>query len=157
MSFSRRQLEALGEPICPKLPTKLDRRCGGGGGDSESTSTTATTNVDKRAAVGDQSVLVSSDTSTVSVEVLDGGSIDLAKTSVSANNAALKDVLDFAKVVLSGAVGVVADNKSLAEGSIATVKDAYAAEQVGVVDKNTLMLAGLGAAALVAVKVWGKK
>lgn len=161
MSVSRRQLEALGEPICPQLPTKLDRRCGGGGGDSESTSTTATTNVDKRAAVGDQSVLVSSDTSTVSVEVLDGGSIDLARKAVSANNTALKDVLDFAKVVLSGAVGVVADNKDLAEGAIATVssgvKDAYAAEQVGVVDKNTLMLAGLGAAALVAVKVWGKK
>lgn len=153
---SRRQLEAAGLPICPQLPSKIDRRCGGGG-DSESTSTTATTNVDKRAAVGDQSVLVSSDTSTVSVEVLDGGAIDLAKTAVSANNVAMKDVLDFAKVVLSGAVGVVADNKDLAEGSIASVKDAYSSEEVGMIDKNTLMMVGLGAVAFVAVKVWGKK
>ena len=29
--WSRRELEARGEPICPQLPTKWDRRCGGGG------------------------------------------------------------------------------------------------------------------------------
>lgn len=29
--WSRRELEAHGEPICPQLPTKWDRRCGGGG------------------------------------------------------------------------------------------------------------------------------
>lgn len=153
---SRRQLEAAGLPICPELPTKLSRRCGGGGS-SKSTSTTATTNVDKRAAVGDQSVLVSSDTSTVSVEVLDGGAIDLAKTAVSANNMATKDVLDFAKVVLAGSYGVISQNAALAEGSIASVKDAFQADQVGLVDKNTLILVGIAAAGFVAVKVWGKK
>jgi hypothetical protein len=30
--ISRKRLEFLGEPICPQLPTRLDRRCGGGGG-----------------------------------------------------------------------------------------------------------------------------
>jgi len=154
---SRRQLEAAGLPICPELPTKLSHRCGGGGGSSKSTSTTATTNVDKRAAVGDQSVLVSSDTSTVSVEVLDGGAIDLAKSAVSSNNIATRDVLDFARVVLGGAYGLVEQNSKLAEGSVAQVKDAYQARDVGVVDKNTLMLAGIAAAGLVAVKVMGKK
>lgn len=153
---SRRQLEAAGLPICPELPTKLLRRCGGGG-DSESTSTTATTNVDKRAAVGDQSVLVSSDTSTVSVEVLDGGAIDLAKTAVSANNMATKDVLEFAKFVLAGSYGVISQNAALAEGSIASVKDAFQADQVGLVDKNTLILVGIAAAGVVAVKVLGRK
>jgi hypothetical protein len=120
---------------------------------STSLAKTEVRNIDKRAAAGNDSVLISSDTSTVNVEVLDGGAIDLAKTAVSSNNLATKDVLDFAKVIMGGAYGVAGQSAALAEGSVAQVKDAYQARDVGVIDKNTLMLAGIAAAAFIAVKV----
>lgn len=109
MSYSRRHLYAMGEPLgdsATRAKPGGGMLCGGGGDSSSSSSqATTTTNLDKRQVVDNGGLGVSSDSSTVNVttntNVLDAGAIgkaiDLSKASVSAANKNFSDVVDMSK------------------------------------------------------------
>lgn len=120
----RRQLYALGEPFGAACTREEGGRLilGGGGGESSSSSTTTTEtrNTDKRQVVDNQSVGVSSDSSTVNVTMTDQKAIDKAINLVAGAGEIAADAyksLLSATLVMAGKVppsdsGTIATNLS---------------------------------------------
>lgn len=155
------QLLALGRPIVPAN--------GGGGDSSSSSSSSQTTNqIDRRQVVDSGSVGVSSDTSTVSVQILDGGAIAgaksladnalaLVKASDQETGKTLADVLGFAENVFTSGLSVLDKAGAQVKANTDLVTKAYDNAQGEGTQKNLIAAAALATVAIVAVKVWGKQ
>lgn len=140
MSYSKRQLYALGEPL-GESATRLDEAgrivCGGGGGggSSSSSSDQTTQNTDMRVVGGDGSSNVSAQNSTVTM--IDGGAVSGAfgfakEVSAQAFNFASASQIDTQKTV-SDAMGRVADAYSTAKAGEQKIFAGAALAVVGVV------------------------
>jgi hypothetical protein len=128
MNYSRRQLEAMGEPLGDSVTREeAGRRIYGGGGSSSSSSSnsTTTTNIDKRQVNDNGAVGVTSDSSTVNVSVLDNGAIDkaidLAKSGTTGAYQGISELLGFAKDVIK----LQDESAKLISKSAENVGDAY--------------------------------
>ena len=119
----RRRLYAIGEPFGDACTREEGGRriLGGGGGSSSSSSTvTETKNTDKRQVVDNQSVGVSSDSSTVNVTMTDRDAIDKAinlvagagETAIDAYKSLLAATMVMAGKVPTTETGTVATNLS---------------------------------------------
>lgn len=160
MSYSRKYFERQGEPLGdsvtrPKLGGGYV--CGGGGGSSKSATTTTTTNIDKRMVV-DTGVGISSESSTVNVEVLDADIVNNALLFAAAADATAGE--GFEKLLglterLFDAGGAILD--TTAKTSMAAVEAVNTArnDAEGDIDQKTLIIlgaVGLGAAYLMKKK-----
>ena len=160
MSYSRRQLYAMGEPLgdsATRVKPGGGMLCGGGGDSSSSSSqATTTTNVDKRLVVDNGGVGVSSDSSTVTVNTLDNGAItqaiDLSKTSTKAAYSGLDSLLGFANSVLN----LEANSQKLISQSAANIGDAYKTAQDMSSGNRMLVAGGLVLAGIVALNALKK-
>lgn len=86
MNLSRRDLERLGEPISPQLPTAIDRRCGGGGDSSSSSqANTSVQNIDRRQVNDGGAIGITSDGGTISIQTTDQGAVTDAIKLAQAN------------------------------------------------------------------------
>lgn len=124
---------------------------GGGGGSSSSSSTsTSTQNTDKRQVVDNQSVGVSSDSSTVNVQMTDLGAINASMEMLRNGGLGLQEsfdkVIGLADTLLKGSLDTV-------KTSNAVVTQAYETAQNtanGAIDQKTMMvLAGVAGAAFI--------
>lgn len=160
MSYSRRQLYAMGEPLGDSTTRA---KPGGGmlcgeGGDSSSSSTqqTTTTNVDKRQVVDNGGVGVSSDSSNVTINTLDSGAIngaiDLSKSSTTQAYTGLDHLLGFANQVLA----LENNSQKLISQSAANVGDAYKTAQDMSSGNRMLVAGGLILAGIVALNALKK-
>lgn len=124
-----------------------------GGGGSSSSSSSATNNIDKRLVTGENSVGISADSSSVSVNVLDGGAIAGAFTfarEVDANAGKnLATVLNLAGSLFEKTAGAL-------DKSAATVAQAYDQAKGQGADARVLAYGAMAVVALVAVKSFGK-
>lgn len=157
MSYSRRDLYALGEPIGDSA-TRVEgcrRVYGGGGGGSSSSSSTSTTtkNTDKRQVVDNSSIGVSSDSSTVNVNYTDQGAVNKAIDLVA--NAG-QGALDAYKSLLAATVALGAKNDGMAAASAALTSDLMTTQSgaSGVTDsqKKALTYGGLAVVAYFVLK-----
>lgn len=120
---------------------------GGGGGSSSSSSTATTTqNTDKRQVVDNQSVGVSSDSSTVNVQMTDLGAISSAMQMLSNGGQGISDsfdkVIGLADTLLKGSLDTV-------KTSNAVVSQAYETAQTttnGSIDQKTMIVLAVAAA-----------
>ncbi|MGA8787242.1 MAG: hypothetical protein WB542_18100, partial [Polaromonas sp.] len=117
-------------------------RCnfGGGGGSSSSSSSTTTNNTDKRIAVGDGGLAVSADSSSVSVNVMDGGIVKRALDTIDTSNAisgqGFSKLLDTATLMFNRSEGLIGQTQK-------SVADAYAQAQTvkaGTIDNKTIIV-----------------
>lgn len=123
---------------------------GGGGSSSSSSTQTSTQNTDKRQVVDNQSVGVSSDSSTVNVTMTDQGALDKAMTMLGIGSEGIltsfDKVIGLADTLLKGSLTTVKDSN-------AVVSQAYETAQStanGSIDQKTMMvLAGAAAAAFI--------
>lgn len=123
---------------------------GGGGSKSSSSTTTSTQNTDKRQVVDNQSVGVSSDSSTVNVTMTDLGAIDAALAMLNNGGVGLRDsfdkVIGLADTLLKGSLSAMKETN-------AVVSQAYETAQTttnGAIDQKTMIvLAGAAAAAFI--------
>lgn len=156
MNLSRRELYAAGEPLGECVTrSKLGGGyvCGGGGGGSSSSSSSSTTNnTDKRIAVGDGGLAVSADSSSVSVNVTDGGIVSRALDSVDSVNAlgyeGYKKLLDTATNMFNKSEGLIGQTQK-------SVADAYNQAQLtakGTIDNRTIVV--IAVAGVVGVTAW---
>lgn len=124
---------------------------GGGGGSSSSSSTSSsTTNTDKRQVVDNQSVGVSSDSSTVNVTMTDQGAIDKTFALLQAGGqgvySSLDKVIGLADTLLKGSLSVVKDSTGVVSQAYETAENT----KTGSIDQKTMIvLAVAGAAAFV--------
>lgn len=129
-------------------------------GGSSSSSSSSTQNVDKRLVTGDGSVGISSDTSTVSVNVLDGGAvagaIDLARSADANAGKNLSTVLNFAGLALAKSAESIGQSAATIKESSATVATAYDQAKGQGADARVLAYGAMAVVALVAVKSFGK-
>lgn len=155
MNYSRKQLERLGEPLGESV-TRIEpgRRliCGGGGGGSSSSSTTTTTNIDRRQVVDNGGIGLSSDSSTINVEALDGNivnaALDVVKSADATAGEGFMRLLDLSEKLFQ-AGGQILDKTS--ETSMQAVQAVNSArnDADGKIDQKTLIIlgaVGLGAA-----------
>lgn len=171
--YSRRQLEQQGEPFGASCTQMVAGRriYGGGGSSSSSASSNTTNNTDKRIAV-DKGIGISSDSSTINVQALDGdivknaldalisgktvdaGSVNRALDTVSANNAiageGFSKLLNLAGDLFAGAGNVIEKNQDTALAQIASI-NAAAADQKGTIDQKTIMVLAIAGAAAIAL------
>lgn len=166
MTYSRREIYAMGEPLGDCATQRKPGGgylCGGGGGGASS-SLNSTTNIDKRLAVGDGGFGISADNSEMTINAMDGGAIagafDATKATVSRalqtvdiNNATNADGFD---KLLSVADKLFNRGEFMIGQTQQAVADAYTVAQTtkaGTIDNRTIIvLAVAGAAALVAIK-----
>lgn len=130
------------------------------GGSSKSSSssnqTTNTTNIDRRQAVAEGAIGISSDGATVNIESLDGGIVQAALDVVKANDVTgaqgYTALLGLADKLLSGAGEVISKQQDTTVKQIDQINTA-AADAKGFIDNKTLViLAGVGAVAYLARK-----
>ena len=129
-------------------------------GGSSSASTTSTENVDRRQVVDNQSVGVSSDSSTVYVTPTDLGSVRAAfefagKNSEDAQNN-VNTILGIADRVFVSAFKTLDKTQEVTRESARGVAVAYEGARGAGNEKTMLTIAALAVVGLVAVKVWGK-
>lgn len=125
----------------------------GGGGSSSSSSSSSTTNTDKRMVV-DQGIGISSDSSTVNVQALDGQIVSKALDTVAAADATagagFEKLLNLADGLFQAGgklVDKVSDTSMAAVEAVNTAQN----DSKGSIDQKTLVImaaAGLGAAYL---------
>lgn len=179
MSYSRRQLEALGEPLggsaTYRRPGDGRMVCGGGGegGDSESDSSTTSTNTDQRVAVQDGVGLSGSSYNTIEINDPDAvravaqlGAETIARTgeaivklneSAGANNAAAWDT-----TVKAGAALVdklIDKSTSLGAAAISSFQPTAnkEADATSSTAKTVALVVAAAAAAAVIANAAGKK
>lgn len=149
----------------PGLERRLPGSCryhdGGGSSSSSSSTSNQTTNqIDRRQVVDSNSVGVSSDTSTVTVNVLDQGAVAKALELVGASDLetgkSVSSVLGFAKDVFTSGLTVLDKASKHVEQQTQLVSTAYDNAKGEGTQKNLVAAAALAAVAIVAVKVWGK-
>lgn len=154
MSYSRRQLYALGEPLGDSA-TRAKPGGGyvcGGGGDSESRQTT--TNNDNRVAVQDGIGLSASHGNVINVT--DGGivkdALNAVNISTAANGEGFAKLLEVTENMFNRSEGLIGQTQK-------SVADAYSQAQTdakGTVDNRTIMVLGVAAAAALAFANRGK-
>lgn len=135
-----------------------------GGGGSSSSSSSATSNIDKRLVTGQNSVGVSADNSTVTVQVLDGGAIagalELARQTDANSGKNLGTVLGFASGLYESAMKALENSAAMVRDSSATntamVATAYDQAKGQGADARVLAYGAMAVVALVAVKSFGK-
>lgn len=149
-------VEARGGPDLRARPGKLH----GGGGSSSSSSSQQTNQIDRRQVIDAGSVGVSSDSSTVNVNVLDQGivtrALDLVQAGDQETGKSVASVLGFAKEVFASGLGVLDKAGKHVETQSALVAKAYDGAQGEGTQKNLLAVAAIASVVIVAVKVWGK-
>lgn len=157
-TLSRRDLEAAGLPIGDMTRPKLGGGycCHGGGGGSSSSNATTTTSTDKRMVV-DQGIGISSDSSSVVVNALDGDIVKHALDTVKASDAIAGEgfgkLLDLTGKVFDVGSGVIKAGQQMTADAYQTAT----AEKSGSIDNKTIMILGIaGAAAWAFSKAGGK-
>ncbi len=150
MNYSRRQLERMGEPLGDSV-TRIEAGrliCGGGGGGSSSSNSTTTQATDKRMVV-DQGIGISSDSSTVTVNALDGDIVKKALDTVSAADATagagFSQLLGLADKLFTGAGSMIEKTQSASLAQLETI-NAAAADQQGTIDQKTMIVLAVAAA-----------
>jgi len=154
MTYSRRELYALGEP----LGESATRRkvgggyvCGGGGGSSSSTAST-TNNTDKRIAI-QEGIGLSSDSSTVNVttNTLDAGIVNKALDTVSVADASnaqgFTQLLSLADKFMTGAGDILTKTQATTMAQVGALGTAQN-DARGTIDQKTMIVlavAGVGA------------
>jgi len=158
MTYSKRQLYALGETLGDSATHREGGRTiyGGGGSKSSSSSATTTTNTDKRIAV-ESGIGISSDSSTVTVEALDGAIVQKALDTVQAADATagqgFSQLLGLADKLFTGAGEVISSTQNASLKQLETLNTA-ANDSKGTIDQKTMIvLAVAGAAAIVLPKL----
>lgn len=130
---------------------------GGIGSDGSSSSsshvTTTTNNYDKRMVLGDNGLAVSSDSSTVTVNALDGGAIkdsyDFAFAAGDAASQGFDKLLKLADKLFTSSYEATANTQALTAAAYQTAE----AERKGNLDNKTItILAAVAAVAFVAKK-----
>jgi len=122
----------------------------GGSSSSSSSTSTSTQNTDKRQVVDNQSVGVSSDSSTVNVQMTDLGAIDKAMTMLNNGGIGLQESFDkvvgLADVLLKGSLEAVKGTNQVVSQAYETAENT----QSGSIDQKTMIvLAGAAAAAFI--------
>lgn len=124
---------------------------GGGGSSSEST----TTSIDKRLVV-DSGIGISSDTSTLNLQVLDGGSVAAALDFAAQNDLTTGEniaaLLGLTGNIFAGALTVLDRNADLVQSSGNLVATAYEDAKGQTADNKYLIAGALAIVGLVAVK-----
>lgn len=155
--YSRRELYARGEPFGDSCTRREGGRViyGGGGSSSSSSSPTTTTtqtttqNTDKRIAIQD-GIGISSDSSTVNVQALDGQIVSKALDTVAAADATAGDgfnkLLSLADKIISGAGTVVQSSQDTTLKQIESI-NAAAADSRGQIDQKTMIVIAVAGAA----------
>lgn len=158
MNLSRRELYALGEPLGDSSTTaKLGGGyvCGGGGSSSSSQQTTQ--NTDKRQAV-ESGIAISSDSSTVNVQALDGAIVQKALDTVSVADASnaqgFSQLLSLADKVISGAGSVIESTQATTLAQVAALNTA-SNDAKGSIDQKTMTI--LAVAGVAAVWAFNRK
>lgn len=121
-----------------------------GGKSNSSTSSATTTNTTDKRQVVDNGVGVSSDSSTVTVNVLDEGivkaALDTVNMSDATNGEGFSQLLGLADKLFTGAGEVVSKTQDSALSQIASVNSA-ANDKRGSIDQKTIAVLGVAAAA----------
>lgn len=157
-TLSRRDLEAAGMPLGEMTRPKLGGgyRCHGGGGGSSSSNATNTTSTDKRMVV-DQGIGISSDSSSVYVNALDGDIVKAALDTVKASDAVAGEgfgkLLDLTGKVFDVGSGVIKAGQQMTADAYQTAT----AEKSGSIDNKTIMILGIAGAAAWAFSKAGAK
>lgn len=135
----------------------------GGGGGSSSSSASTTTTVDKRLAL-QSGVGISSDSSSVTVNALDGGAIaaaagainsaiDLAKSGDSTSGKNYTDLLGLTGNVIDKLLGSLGEDRKLVDKSIQSYTPTTSGGTEAAQQKALLIGAGILVAGFVAIKV----
>jgi hypothetical protein len=124
-----------------------------GGGGSSSASMSTTNNLDKRLVVGDSALGITSDNSTLTLNMLDAGAIKGALDTVNMSNSIAGD--GYARLI-SAAENMFNTSQGLIGQTQKSVADAYSiatTDKAGTIDNRTIIvLAVAGAAALFAFR-----
>lgn len=152
MNLSRRELYALGEPIGESVTAaKLGGGyvCGGGGSSSSSQQTTQ--NTDKRQAV-ESGIAISSDSSTVNVQALDGAIVQKALDTVSVADASnaqgFGQLLTLADKLFSGAGQALETSQATTLAQVGALTTAQNDARGSIDQKTMTILAVAGVAAV---------
>lgn len=120
---------------------------GGGGGSSSSNSTTTQT-TDKRMVV-DQGIGISSDSSTVTVNALDGEIVKKALDTVAAADATagvgFTQLLGLADKLFTGAGNMIEKTQNSSLAALENI-NAAAADQAGTINQKTMIVLAVAAA-----------
>lgn len=153
-TISRQQLYAMGEPIgdgCTRI--EGGRRIYGlGGGDSSSSSSTSstTTNVDRR-LVNESGIGISSDSSTINVQNLDGEIVKKALDTVNVADAAssqgFTQLLGLADKLFTGAGQVLQTSQTATLAQVGALNQAQNDSRGSIDQKTLIVIAVAGAAA----------
>jgi len=127
---------------------------GGGGGSATTSSNTTTQNTDKRLVASDSAIGISSDNSTINLSTTDQGAIaasfDFAKSANVLAEEKYQDLLAATGNTLSGVLGGIAAQQNFIAATTADAK--------GTIDNKTIMVvAGIGAVAVAALTLGGRK
>jgi hypothetical protein len=124
-----------------------------GGGGSSSASMATTNNLDKRLVVGDSALGITSDNSTLTLNMLDAGAIKGALDTVNMSNSIAGD--GYARLI-SATENMFNTSQGLIGQTQKSVADAYSiatTDKAGTIDNRTIIvLAVAGAAALFAFR-----
>lgn len=157
MTYSRRELYAMGETIGDSATQqKLGGGyvCGGGGGSSSSTAST-TTNTDKRIAISD-GIGISSDSSTVNVQTVDAGIVTKALETVNmadaTNGQGFQALLGLADKLFTTADGTLKTTQATTLAQVGALNTAQNDAKGSIDQKTIIVLAVAGAAAMFAFK-----
>lgn len=127
----------------------------GGGGGSSSSSSQTTTSTDKRLVV-DSGVGVSSDSSTVNVNALDGGSIaeafKFADAVSKGNQSNVSEIIKLAGGVFSNAYKTLDKQAGFVDNAGQAVAKAYEDAKGAGVEKTALIAVGIAALAMIGLK-----
>lgn len=119
---------------------------GGGGGSSSSSNATTTTNTDKRLVVND-GIGISSDTSSVTVNALDGEivtkALDTVQIADATNGQGFGQLVTLADKLFTGAGNLVAATQQTALEQMTQAN----VETAGKIDNKTITILGVAAAA----------
>lgn len=133
------------------LPIGLLRLALGGDSSSSSSNTTQTTNIDKRQVVDAGGIGVSSDSSTVTVNALDGDIVKAALDTVKAADATAGEgfskLLDLAGKVFDTGANIVTKGQEMTNAAYQQA----ATEKAGTIDNKTIMVLGVAGAAAYAL------
>lgn len=159
--MNRRQLYAAGEPLGDSVTQAKPGGgyiCGGGGGSSSSSNATTTTNTDKRIAI-ESGIGISSDSSTVNVQALDGNIVMKALDTVSAADATagtgFTQLLGLADKLFTGAGEIITKTQDTTLAQVGALNQAQNDARGSIDQKTMIVLAGAAAVAFVASRKKG--
>ena len=149
MSYSKRQLYALGEPLGDCV---THAKPGGGrvyGGGSSSSSSQASNSYDNRVTAQDAVALSASNNN--QINVLDGGAIQSALDSININNALFYEGADALLEMGKEIFNAGQSNISQLQKHVADAYTTAHAEKAGTIDNRTVIILGVALVAGVAL------